>query len=323
MQTIHRFLVEPADAGIVGVVDGGRLLEWIDKAAYAAAAKWSGRDCATAYVGNVHLDRPISAGELVELNACVVYTGRTSMHILVTVYSSDPARAKSFQSAQCAIVLVAVDDDGKPVEVPPWTPATMLEMQRHRQARVRIAMRKRIEGAMAAESYTAAGTGPRATLRFLAAPTDVHSCGKVHGGRVMRWIDEAAYVCGSDWTGAQVITSYIAGIRFCRPIDVGHVVEVTARIIHTGPRSIHSSVHVSTTDIDGGQPCLAAHGLAVLVSLDERGKARPVPQWEPRSDEDHRLRQHARHLIELRQFIEPFSTAATLPAYAEPMPVAM
>ena len=322
-EIIHRFLVEPSDAGIVGAVDGGKLLEWIDKAAYAVGARWSGCDCVAAYVGNIHLNRPISVGELVELNASVVYTGRSSMHILVTVYSSDPARAKAFQTAQCAIVLVAVDDDGNLVEVPPWTPVTMLEMQRQRQARVRIPMRKRIEGAMAAESYTAAGTGPRATLRFLAAPTDAHSCGKVHGGRVMRWIDEAAYVCGSDWTGAQVITSYIAGVRFCRPVNVGRVVEVTARIIHTGPRSIHSSVHVSTTDIDGGQPCLAAHGLAVLVSLDERGKARPVPQWEPRSDEDHRLGQHARHLIELRQFIEPFSTTATVPAYAEPMPVAM
>ena len=134
----------------------------------------------------------------------------------------------------------------------------------------------------------------------------------------MRWIDEAAYVCGADWTGAQVITSYIAAIRFYRPIIIGDVIEVTARIIHTGPRSIHTSIHVITTDTDGGQPRLAAHGLAVVVSLGERGEARPVRQWEPDSDEDHRLDQHARHLIELRQFIEPFTTAAAVLADAEP-----
>ena len=113
----------------------------------------------------------------------------------------------------------------------------------------------------------------------------------------------------------------IAGIRFYRPIDVGRVIEVTARVIHTGPRSIHTSIHVGTTDIDGGQPCLAAHGLAVVVSLDERGKARTVRKWQPHSDEDHRLDQHARQLIELRQFIEPYTTTATVPAYAEPTPV--
>ena len=100
-ETIHRFVVQPADVGIVGFVDGGKLLEWIDEAAYAAAAQWSGRYCVTASVGNFHLDRPISVGELVEVHASLVYTGRSSMHILVTVHSSDPTRAKALQTSQC------------------------------------------------------------------------------------------------------------------------------------------------------------------------------------------------------------------------------
>jgi acyl-CoA hydrolase len=159
-ETIHRFCVKPADVGIVGVVDGGTLLEWIDKVAYAAAAQWSGRYCVTAYVGNFHLDRPISVGALVELHATLVYTGRCSMHILVTVYSSDSTRGNAVQTSQCPIIFVALDDTGNPVEVPPWTPITMLELQRQRQARVRIPMRTRIEGAMAAECYTDEGTAP-------------------------------------------------------------------------------------------------------------------------------------------------------------------
>ena len=65
------------------------------------------------------------------------------------------------------------------------------------------------------------GTAPCTTLHFLAAPTDVNWGGKIDAGRVMRWIDEAAYVCGTDWTDAQVITSYFAGIRFYRPILIG------------------------------------------------------------------------------------------------------
>jgi acyl-CoA hydrolase len=311
-KTIHCLCITPADAGAVGCVDGGTLLEWIDKVAHDVAEQWSGRYCVTAYVGNFHLDRPITVGELVELHASLVYTGRSSMHILVTVYSIDPTGAKAVQTAQCPIIFVAVDDTGHTVNVPPWTPVTMLELQRQRQARVRIPMRKRIQDAVAGETYSVAGTAARTTLRFLAAP-DVDLGGQVGGGRVMRWIDEAASVCGDDWTGAHVITSYIAGIRFYRPINRGHVIEVTARIIHTGPRSIHSGVHVTTTDSHGGQPQLAAHGLAVVVSLDEHGNARPVPRWEPDSDEDHRLDQHARLLIELRQFFEPFTSASAVP----------
>ncbi len=125
-------------------------------------------------------------------------------------------------------------------------------------------MRKRIEDAMAAESYTAEGTAPppRCASR---RPTD--------NGRtaaaVLRWIDEAANVCGADWAGAQAITSYVAGVRFYRPIVIGDAIEVTARVIHTGPRSIHISVHVTNKQTS----TLVARGLTVVVALDERGRA--------------------------------------------------
>ncbi|WUD64860.1 acyl-CoA thioesterase [Nocardia sp. NBC_00508] len=317
-EAIHRFLVKPVDAGIVGSVDGGKLLEWIDKVAYAAAAQWSGSYCVTAYVGNIHLGRPIAVGELVELHANLVYTGRTSMHILVTVYSTDPTRVQPVQSAQCLTIFVAVDGNRRTVEVPQWNPTTILELQRHRQARARISVRKLIAEAMSAQRYTAAGTAPSATLRFLAAPSDINWGGKVHGGRTMRWIDEAAYVCGADWAGERVITSYFGGIRFYRPIVIGHVVEVTARLIYTGPRSMHMSVHVTSTDTHSDEPALAAHGHAVVVAVDDNGKARAVREWEPVSDEDRALDAHARHLVELRALVEAFTPASAVPADAEP-----
>jgi 4-hydroxybenzoyl-CoA thioesterase len=308
-ETRHRFHVKSVGVAGVGVGDGGTLLEWIDTAAYATAAQWCAGHCVAASVGNLHLDRPIGVGELVELHAGLVYTGRSSMHILVTICSSDPARAKAVQTAQCSIVFVAVDAGGHPVEVPRWTPSTMLELQRHRQARARVRMRRRIEGATEAQSYTDEGTAPRTTLRLRAASADTNSDGNIRAGRVMRWIDEAAYACGVDWTDTEVITSYIAGIRFHQPVFVGDLIEVSARIIHTGPRSVHASIHVTTTDMVGGRPCLVAHAVVVVVSLGDHGQARPVPKWEPASREDHRLDQHARHLMELRLYIEPFTTA--------------
>jgi len=167
----------------------------------------------------------------------------------------------------------------------------------------RVRMRKRIDEAMEAETYTAEGTAPCATLRFRAASTDGDGASKVRGGRVMRWIDEVAYACGADWTGADVVTSYVTGIWLCQPIFVGDVVDVTARIIHTGPRSVHMSVRVVTAGV------LVAQGVVVVVSLSADGEAQPVPQWRPDSDEDRRLNLHARHLIELRQYLEPFTTA--------------
>ncbi|WP_164478563.1 acyl-CoA thioesterase [Mycolicibacterium stellerae] len=308
-ETIHHFLVKPVDVGIDGYVEAGTLLEWIDFAAHSTAAQWCSGNCVAASVGNIHLDRPIHVGELVKVRATLVYTGRSSMHILITVHCSDPGRTKAPQTAQCAVVFVAFDGVGNPMKVPGWTPLTMLELQRHRQARLRMRTRARIEDAMAAESYSAEGTAPSAALRFRAASTDIDSDGKVRGGRVMRWFDEAAYACGADWAGGDVVTSYVAGIRLGRAIYVGDVVDVTARIIHTGRRSVHIGVRAVTADAVG-QPLLVSQGVLVVVSVGAHGEAQAVPQWQPVSDEDRRLDRHARHLIELRQYLEPF-TAAT------------
>ena len=317
---IHRFLVRAADAGYVGHVDGGMLLEWIDKAGYDAAARWSGRYCVTAYVGNLHLDRPISVGELVELHAQIVHTGTSSMHILVTVYSSDPTRGNVIQSAQCLTVFVAVDGDSRPVRVPGFVPDSILELQRNRQARTRIELRRRIESEIAATSYTTAGTAPDATLRFLAAPTDINWGGKVHGGRIMRWIDEAGYVCGSRWSAGPVIASYFGGIRFYAPIHIGQVVEVNARLLYTGPFSLHFGVHVTAMDTDAGAHTLAAHAVAVFVGFGSEGK-RAVPAWHPASTEDVALCGHAERLIALRAGAEPFTSGSRPPSDGPPQHV--
>ena len=84
-----RFLAAPTDAGHSGSVSAGRVLEWIDKAGYAAAAGWSGTYCVTAYVGNVRFTRPVEVGDLVEVTARVVLTGRSSMHVTVDVVARE------------------------------------------------------------------------------------------------------------------------------------------------------------------------------------------------------------------------------------------
>jgi len=292
-QTGQRFYVKPTDVGVLGVVDGATVIEWIDRAAYATAARWCGGQCVAASIGNFHLDRSISIGELIEMHADLVYTGSHSMHILVTLCASDPTLSKADQTVQCSIVFVAVDENGCPIEVPQWSPVTMLDLQRHRQARVRMRARRRIEDAMPLH-----GDFPScAPRRFLAE-------GSVTAGRVVRWMDEAATACGADWIGTEVITSYVAGIRFCRPIALGDTVDVRARVIHTGPRSVHTSIHVTTS---AGH--LVAHGVVVVVAPDTHGDARAVPTWEPVSEKDRELDRHARQLIELRQYIEPFTSA--------------
>ena len=82
-----RFLAAPTDVGHSGSVDAGTVLEWVDKAAYAAAVGWAKSYCVTAYVGNIHFADPVNSGDMVGVTATIVYTGRSSMHIRTVVSS--------------------------------------------------------------------------------------------------------------------------------------------------------------------------------------------------------------------------------------------
>jgi acyl-CoA hydrolase len=261
---------------------------------------WSGHYCVTVYVGDVRFTRHVAIGDLVEVDAQLVHTGRSSMHILITVSSADPKTGVFSEATRCLTVFVAVDDGGRPTPVPAWTPSTPEAEQLQAGALRSANVRAEIEAAMRTQSYSDKGTAPNHLLRFLAAPTDVNWGGKVHGGTVMRWIDEAAYVCAVGWTGGQAIAVYAGGVRFYRPLLIGSVVETRARLVHTGPHSMHISVHVQSGDPRTADLQLTTHCLMIFVGIGADGGSEPVPPWTPRSDEDIALDAHARHLVELR-----------------------
>ena len=141
------------------------------------------------------------------------------------------------------------------------------------------------------------------TLRFLAEPTDVNFGGKVHGGAVMKWIDQAGYTCAVGWSGHYCVTVYVGGIRFERPILIGHVVEVAAKVIYTGRTSMHLAVDVSAGDPRTGSVSPTTHCLMVFVAMDESNKPVAVPPWTPKTDEDKTLQRYATRMMELRQQI--------------------
>ncbi len=310
-EIILRFLAAPTDVAFINsdVIAGGRVLEWIDKAAYACAVGWSGGYCVTAYVGNVNFTRPIHSGDMVEARAQVIHTGRSSMHIEVRVFSTRPHHVDYSPATSCTVIFVAVGDDGRPVPVQQWEPATAEDRARDEAAIDKIALRADIEAAMREQTYTSASAAPQVTLRFLAAPTDVNWGGKTHGGTVMRWIDEAAYACASGWSESTAIAAYSGGIRFYRPILIGHLVEVEARLLYTGSSSMHISVHVRSADPKAPEMRLTTHCLTVFVPIDDHHRATTVVRWEPALAEDRRLEDHARHLIELRSRLAPLHPA--------------
>ncbi len=123
-------------------------------------------------------------------------------------------------------------------------------------------------------------------FRFLAEPTDVNFGGKVHGGMVMKWIDQASYACAAQWSKRYCVTVSANGIRFIRPILVGQLITVTARIVHTGKTSMHIYVVVRAGDPKESKAVVTNRCFITFMAIDETGYPVKVPVYEPADDED-------------------------------------
>lgn len=132
------------------------------------------------------------------------------------------------------------------------------------------------------------------TLRFLAEPHTVNFGGKVHGGTVMKWIDEAGYACATRWSKRYCVTVSVGSIRFHRPIMIGDLVEVQARLAYTGRTSMNITVEVRSGDMKTGQMETITECLVVFVALDEAGQPLAVPAWQPETPGDIALAQRVK-----------------------------
>jgi len=161
------------------------------------------------------------------------------------------------------------------------------------------------------------GTDREVKFCFLAQPTDVNFGGKVHGGMVMKWIDQVGYACAVGWSGMYCVTVAVGGIRFVNPIMIGDLVVVDCKLIYTGNTSMHFSVDVTARNLSNGTDTLATHCVIVMVATDATGKPSPVPKWQPQTEDDNYLAVYAQKLMELdknlEQEITRYRDAAQIP----------
>jgi uncharacterized protein (TIGR00369 family) len=132
-------------------------------------------------------------------------------------------------------------------------------------------------------------------FRFLAEPTDVNFGGKVHGGMVMKWIDQASYACAAQWSKRYCVTVSANAIRFIRPILVGQQVTISAQIVHTGRTSMHIYVVVRATDPKEDAEVVTNRCFITFMAIDEAGYPVKVPEFTPTTDEEKKLETVAIH----------------------------
>jgi len=122
----------------------------------------------------------------------------------------------------------------------------------------------------------------------------------------MRWIDETAFACAASWSSSHAVAVYAGGIHFQHPIHIGDIVQVDARMIHTGPRSMHISVQVrSASPRTPNEAKLTTRGMSIFVDVADDGRAAPVAELHAQTAEDSRLDEHALDLASLRVVMPP------------------
>lgn len=142
------------------------------------------------------------------------------------------------------------------------------------------------------------------TFRFLAEPQHVNFGGKVHGGSVMKWMDEAAYACAAGYSGRYCVTVSVSGIRFVAPIHIGELVEIDARVLLTGHTSMTIGLEVRATTVRTDQRRVATRCLMSFVAVDDAGKPVAVPAFAPQNAAEERWAAYARRVRDSHATLE-------------------
>ena len=124
----------PRDANPAGNSHGGVIVRLIDNAAYVVATRHARTNVVTASIDRVDFHNPVYVGNLVHLRASVNMVGTTSMEIGVKVEAEDLRSGEIRHTASAYLTYVALDENGKPTQVPPLLLETDEEKRRNQEA---------------------------------------------------------------------------------------------------------------------------------------------------------------------------------------------
>lgn len=137
-------LMTPDMANFAGNVHGGTILKLLDQVAYACASRYAARYVVTLSVDQVLFLQPVHVGELVTFLASVNHTGTSSMEVGVKVIAENIRTQEQRHVNSCFFTMVAVDDERKPVAVPPLQPKTAEAQRRFADAQLRKQLRQEL-----------------------------------------------------------------------------------------------------------------------------------------------------------------------------------
>ena len=125
-------------------------------------------------------------------------------------------------------------------------------------------------------------------LNRIMQPLDANPIGNVHGGVILRLMDEAGAVAALRHSRALVVTAAIDSLSFHHPVFIGDLVTVKASLNWVGRSTMEAGVRVEAENLRTGEITHTSSGYLVYVSLDEQNVPKPVPPLIAETDEDRR-----------------------------------
>ena len=126
------------------------------------------------------------------------------------------------------------------------------------------------------------------SMTVLMTPDTANFSGKVHGGTILKLLDQVAYACASRYAGRYVVTLSVDQVMFRQPIQVGELVTFMASVNHTGSSSMEIGIKVIAEDIRTKVVRHVNSCFFTMIAVDDSGKPTPVPAWAPASAEEKR-----------------------------------
>lgn len=124
------------------------------------------------------------------------------------------------------------------------------------------------------------------TMTVLMTPDKANFSGNVHGGTLLKYLDEVAYACASRYSGSYVVTLSVDQVTFRQPVHVGELVTFLASVNFTGNTSMEVGIKVITENISERLVRHTNSCFFTMVAVDEAGKPVKVPQLEPATDDE-------------------------------------
>lgn len=126
------------------------------------------------------------------------------------------------------------------------------------------------------------------SMTVLMTPDMANFSGNVHGGAILKKLDEVAYACASRYAGRYCVTLSVDQVMFLQPIHVGELVTFLASVNYTGISSMEIGIKVVAEQIRDKVVRHVNSCFFTMVAVDEERKPVPVPTWHPVTDEEKR-----------------------------------